>query len=280
MYTGGTMQSRPRHTHATAARKSPAAKSAVRRHSKQSAHAPQSVLTPTFPMRINKYLALHKHGTRRGADELIEKGQVFINRRPAKLGDIVQKPDAVEVRRTGKTPTYTYIAFNKPSGVNTHQETTGEKDVVSMLPKDLRQLRLFPLGRLDKDSEGLIILTNDGRVTDRLLNPIYNHEKMYEVKVKIPLRNNFKEKMGAGVNIEGYTTKPCKIEILNEKKFRVTLTEGKMHQIRRMCAALFNEVASLRRISIMNIRINNLPSGGYRIIQNEELAEFLRSLSL
>ena len=274
------MQSRPRHTHTNAIRKGPTAKTAVRRHSKQAAPTPQSVLTPTFPMRINKYLALHNHGTRRGADELIEKGQVFINRRPAKLGDIVQKSDAVEVRRTGKTPTYTYLAFNKPSGVNTHQETTGEKDVVSMLPKDLRQLKLFPLGRLDKDSEGLIILTNDGRVTDRLLNPIYNHEKTYEVKTKMPLRNNFKEKMEAGVNIEGYTTKPCTIEILGEKKFRVTITEGKTHQIRRMCVALFNEVASLRRISVMNIRLNNTPSGAYRIIEKEELAEFLHSLSL
>lgn len=225
---------------------------------------------------------------------MIEKGLVFLNRRPAKLGDMVQKSDTVEVRRSGKMPVYTYIAFNKPSGVNAHKETTGEQDIVSTLPKDLQQLKLFPLGRLDKDSEGLIILTNDGRVTDRLLNPIYNHEKTYEVKTKMPLRNNFKEKMEAGVVIEGkhplprgegwgegYKTKPCKVEILGERRFRMTLTEGKTHQIRRMCAALFNEVAGLRRISVMNIRLNNnLPSGGYRAIQGAELAEFLKGLSL
>lgn len=235
---------------------------------------------PTFPIRINRYLALHNHGTRRGADELIEKGQVFLNRRPAKLGDVVQKSDTVEVRRSGKMPTYIYIAFNKPIGVNTHKETTGTKDAIGMLPKSMQMLKLFPLGRLDKDSEGLLILTNDGRVTDRLLNPIYNHEKSYEVKTKMPLRSNFKAKMEAGVNIEGYTTKPCKVEILGDKKFRVTLTEGKTHQIRRMCATLFNEVASLRRISIMNIRLNNLPSGGYRVIEGKERAEFLTGLSL
>jgi pseudouridine synthase len=94
------------------------------------------------------------------------------------------------------------------------------------------------------------------------------------------LRNNFKEKMEGGVNIEGYMTKPCKVEILSEKRFRVTLTEGKTHQIRRMCAALFNEVAALRRISVMNIRLNNLPSGAYRMIEGKEREEFLKTLSL
>lgn len=247
---------------------------------KKSVQAPILNIAPTFPMRINKYLALHNHGTRRGADELIEKGQVFLNRRRAVLGDIVQKSDTVEVRRSGKMPVYSYIAFNKPIGVNTHKETTGEKDAVGMLPKNMQPLKLFPLGRLDKDSEGLIILTNDGRVTDRLLNPIYNHEKSYEVKTKMPLRSNFKQKMEGGVNIEGYVTKPCKVEILGEKKFRVTITEGKTHQIRRMVAALFNEVASLRRISVMNIRLNNLPSGGYRMIEGTDLVDFLQALSL
>ncbi|MBM3261098.1 rRNA pseudouridine synthase [Candidatus Kaiserbacteria bacterium] len=234
----------------------------------------------SYPMRINRYIALQGHSTRRGADELIEKGLVFLNRRPAKLGDIVQESDTVEVRRSGKLPTYTYIAFHKPAGVNTHPEITGEKDILTLLPKDLRQQKLFPLGRLDKDSEGLILLTNDGRVTDRLLNPIYNHEKTYEVKTKQPLRNNFKEKMEGGVNIEGYVTKPCTVQILGEKRFRVTLTEGKTHQIRRMVAALFNEVAALRRISVMNIRLNNLPSGGYRVIEGKEREEFLANLAL
>lgn len=231
-------------------------------------------------MRINRYLALQGHSTRRGADEMIEKGLVFLNRRRAVLGDTVQESDTVEVRHSGKLPTYAYIAFNKPAGVNTHKETMGESDVLSLLPKELRQLKIFPLGRLDKDSEGLIILTNDGRVTDRLLNPKYEHEKTYEAKTKLPLRTNFKAKMEAGVNIEGYTTKPCKVEILGERRFRITLTEGKTHQIRRMCVALFNEVASLRRIGIMNIRLNNLPPGGYRKIEGKEREEFLKELQL
>ena len=231
-------------------------------------------------MRINRYLAIKGEGTRRGADELIEKGQVFINGTRAKLGDSVLETDRIEVRRSGKLPSYTYIAFNKPAGVNTHHEETQEKDIVSMLPKNLQQLKLFPLGRLDKDSEGLMILTNDGRVTDRLLNPIHGHTKTYDVKTKQPLRNNFKEKMEQGVNIEGYITKPCTVEIVGEKRFRVTLTEGKTHQIRRMVAALFNEVAALRRISVMNIRLNNLPSGSYRVIEGKEREEFLKGLSL
>lgn len=216
-------------------------------------------------MRINKYLALQKHSTRRGADELIVKKQVFINGRLAVLGDKVKETDKVEVRFRGKMPTYVYLAYNKPRGLAT---------------TDIFIEGVSPIGRLDKDSHGLIILSNDGRITDALLNPESKHDKEYLVTVKEKLRNNFKEKMEAGVQIEDEHTRPCKVKILNEKTFRIILTEGKKHQIRRMCSALFAEVDDLERVRIMNIELGNLPAGQYREITGDELATFLKSLGM
>src|SRR3989344_5045797 len=164
---------------------------------------------PKFPMRINQYLAWQKHSTRRGGDELVKKRQVLINGRFAELGDKVNESDAVEVLKNKKPKGYLYFAYNKPVG-----ETT---DTPIFLNKEI-----FPLGRLDKDSSGLMLLTNDGRVTDRLLNPEYAHEKEYIVTVQEKLRLNFKQKMEAGVNIEGYITKKCKVEIISEFKFKIT----------------------------------------------------------
>src|SRR3989344_1546053 len=154
--------------------------------------------TDTFPMRLNQYLAKQGHATRRGADELIEKGFVYINDVKGKLGDKVNAPAPVDVR-VKRPKSYVYLAFNKPKGMDTHKEPTSESDVVSSLPSDLKRLKLFPIGRLDKDSRGLILLTNDGRVTDRLLNPEHEHEKVYEVTTKKPLRESAKEKMENGV---------------------------------------------------------------------------------
>lgn len=220
---------------------------------------------PVFPMRINKYLAHKKHSTRRGADELITKGQVFINNRLAVLGDKVNETDKVEVRFRGKPAPYIYLAYNKPRRMPT--EEIAVKDV-------------FPIGRLDKDSHGLIILTNDGRITEGLLSPEYEHEKEYLVSTKEKLRGNFKDKMEAGVQIEAEKTGKCKVKIIDEHTFKVILTEGKKHQIRRMCVALFQEVDDLERIRIMNIELGKLASGQYREIKGDELQEFLHSLEL
>lgn len=212
-------------------------------------------------MRINKYLALKKISTRRGADELVINKKVFINGKLALLGSKVNEADVVEVKGT-KAKEYKYFAYNKPIGIETNS------------PRE----DLFPLGRLDKNSHGLLILTNDGRITDQLLNPKYFHEKEYVVRTLNKLRSSFKNKMEAGVNIEGYQTKPCKIKILNASSFKIILTEGKKHQIRRMCSALFQEVADLKRERIMNIKLDNLKSGGLREIKGEELNIFLNSL--
>ena len=234
-----------------------------------------------FPKRINKYLALKGYATRRGADEIIAKKKVYINGVLAVLGDKVTETDVVEVRQKVKTSTeYYYFAFHKPVDLLTHAEANKELDIVSMLPKELKSLKLFPVGRLDKNSHGLIILTDDGRITDRLLNPKYEHEKEYEVKVAKNLRVSFKAKMEQGVNIEGYVTKPAKVKIINEREFIITLTEGKTHQIRRMVAALFNEVIDLKRTSIMNVKLGDLAPGATRTLAGQELAGFLRALGL
>src|SRR3989344_3886395 len=213
-------------------------------------------------MRINKYLALKKISTRRGADELVKEKKVFINGKLAVLGSKVKETDKIEVKEV-KQKEYKYFAYNKPIGIET----------------DSPREDLFPLGRLDKASHGLMILTNDGRITYQLLNPKYFHEKEYVVKTSKKLRSNFKQKMEAGVNIEGYVTKKCKVKIINDFTFRIILTEGKKHQIRRMCSRLFQEVADLKRERIMNIKLGNLKSNAFREIKDEELAAFLTGLS-
>jgi 23S rRNA pseudouridine2604 synthase len=218
-----------------------------------------------YPIRINKYLALKNISTRKGADELIEKKQVFINGKLAVLGSKVNENDKVEVKGNTSTKKLIYYAYNKPIGIIT---------------SDISVNGMFPVGRLDKNSHGLIILTNDGRITDKLLNPKYVHEKEYVVKTSNKLRSSFKQKMENGVNIEGYVTKKCKVQIVNDYTFKVILSEGKKHQIRRMCSALFQEVADLMRIRIINIELRNLKPGIFREIKDDELETFLKRLGI
>lgn len=235
-----------------------------------------------FPMRINRYLAQEGIATRRGADALIAAGRVFINGVRAKLGDKVTENDAVEVRekKRGTDAELVYYAYNKPRGIISHSPAEQEQDVQSSIPDELKKYSLFPIGRLDKDSHGLMILTNDGRITDRLLNPKQEHEKEYVVRTKLPLRGSFEKHMETGVFIEGYQTKPTKVRITGEYSFTITLTEGKKHQIRRMVVALRNEVTDLKRVRIADIRLGNLKAGELRRITGSELQEFLTSLGL
>jgi 23S rRNA pseudouridine2604 synthase len=230
-----------------------------------------------YPMRINKYLAHGGISTRRGADELIAKGKVLINGRVALLGEKVNKSDKVELRGLSSSKKFLYYAYNKPVGVITHSPQMGEKDIKQSvaLAQDV-----FPVGRLDKDSSGLIILTNDGRVTDRLLNPGYDHDKEYRVRTADSLRDSFKKTMEAGVDIEGYLTKSCTVRKSGPKSFNITLTEGKKHQIRRMVAALHNTVVELERTRILNVRLENLASGTWRPIEGEELKTFLAQIGM
>ncbi|OGI71342.1 hypothetical protein A3B84_00555 [Candidatus Nomurabacteria bacterium RIFCSPHIGHO2_02_FULL_35_13] len=226
-------------------------------------------------MRINKYLAWKKISTRRGADDLVKEKKVFINGKLAILGSRVNESDIVEIKNNKNPKIYAYFAYNKPVGVITHSPQEKEQDIKQNIKNTTISRDVFPIGRLDKNSHGLIILTNDGRITDQLLNPKYFHEKEYVVKTLNKLRSNFKQKMEAGVNIEGYVTKKCKVNIINDFTFRITLTEGKKHQIRRMCSALFQEVADLKRERIMNIKLGNLKPNAFREVKGEELSVFL-----
>ncbi len=218
-------------------------------------------------VRINKYLADEGYATRREADKLITQKLVFLNGRLAVLGDKVKTGDQVEVKKQDKPKQYLYFAYHKPAGEVTATPITMDEN-------------LFPLGRLDKDSEGLIILTNDGRLTDRLLNPEHEHEKEYLVETVNDLRPSFREHLANGVEIEGYLTKKCHVEIIDDNKFKIRLTEGKKHQIRRMVVALHNNVLNLKRVRIMNIKLGTLAPGAHRSIEGEELAQFLKNLGL
>lgn len=237
---------------------------------------------PTGAVRLNKRLADMGIATRREADDLISRGLIYVNDAKGVIGMKVLPSDTIEVR-TGKrkrTKERLYVAYNKPRGVITHSPQLGEEDIVSSLPPAFRNKGLFPVGRLDKDSYGLIIATNDGRITDRLLNPDAVHEKEYAVRTKFPLRKNFKERVESGVDIEGYMTKPARVRITDERSFSITLTEGKKHQIRRMVVALFNEVTELKRTRVMNVRLGNLKAGEARLIEGDELSGFLKGLGL
>lgn len=233
-----------------------------------------------FPIRINKYLADHKIASRREADVLIDTKKVLINGKKAVLGQLVYEGDKVEI--VGETKKYVYLAYYKGRGVITHSPAEGEVDIATRLKKDYSLTNVSPVGRLDKDSEGLIILTNDGRIIGPLLDPAANHEKEYEVTVDKAVTGMFTKLMALGVDIEGYRTKPAAITASprNQKRFNLTLTEGKKHQIRRMCAALGYQIQSLKRVRIMNIELDTLKPNQYRKIAGTELKQLLKELGV
>lgn len=229
-----------------------------------------------YPMRINKYLAFKNIASRREADSLIQNKKVFINGKLAVLGDQVQENDKVEVKNFKKKNIY--LAFYKPRGIATHSSQENEKSI-----KDIIHFseNVFPIGRLDKDSHGLIILTNNGLITDKLLNPENFHEKEYIVKVDQKIKDSFLNRMQRGVKLDdGYLTQECKIKQLSEKTFSIILTEGKKRQIRRMCDACGYRVLDLKRIRVMNVKLQDLKSGNYRQIIGKEESDFLKELGL
>ncbi|MFW5887236.1 MAG: pseudouridine synthase [Bacteriovoracia bacterium] len=232
-----------------------------------------------YPIRINRYLYLKNYCSRRKADEMIEKGQVKINGKLAVLGQKVNKDDKVEVGSEMKKmkQNYEYFAFNKPIGVVSHNPQEGEKSVDDFFPANKK---IAPVGRLDKKSEGLMLLTNDGRIIDKMLNPKYEHEKEYSVRVDKEIKSNFIRRMSNGVDIEGYRTKPAQITQSGPKSFRIILTEGKKHQIRRMCMALGYQVQNLKRLRIMNIRLAGLQTGESRPLFQDEKMELLKQINI
>lgn len=230
-------------------------------------------------MRINKYLAHEAICSRREADRLLEAGKVLINGKKAKLGDMVNENDKVEVvgdqRRKNEL---VYVAYYKPRGIITHSPQGDEKSIEDILKF---KTKIFPVGRLDKDSEGLIILTNDGRVTGRLLEPERNHDKEYVVTVDKEVEQKFIDKMEKGVVLDdGYKTRPCEARKIRTNAFSIILNEGKKRQIRRMCNALGYTVTSLKRVRILNIKLAGMKPGQHRTLKGVELKGFLKKLGL
>lgn len=229
-----------------------------------------------FPIRINKYLAEKGLCSRREADKLISEGKVLINGKKAQLGEMVNDGDKVEI--AGDMKELVYIAYNKPAGIVTNCPQKGEKEIKDVLKLDFDY---FPVGRLDKDSRGLILLSNDGRITDRLLNPRNSHEKEYEVVIDRELQNNDLRQLRQGITLDGgFITKPCEIKIIDNISFSIILKEGKNRQIRRMCLALGYDVIDLNRVRIMNVELGSLREGHYKILSGEVLEELLEELEM
>ena len=229
--------------------------------------------------RINKYLSEVGYCSRRVADRLIEEGKVTINGKIPELGTKVDKDDQVEVegQRIKKSTKQknTYLAFNKPVGiVCTTDKRVEPENIIDFIKYPVR---IFPIGRLDKSSEGLIFLTNDGDIVNKILRARNNHEKEYIVSVNLPINRDFIQRMSNGVEILDTITKNCFVKQLGPKKFKIILTQGLNRQIRRMCESLGYRVQSLKRVRIMNIKLD-VPRGTYREFTKNELLELNRLL--
>lgn len=229
-----------------------------------------------YPIRINKYLAQKNICSRKEADDLIKQGKVKVNGKAAVLGYMVKEDDQLTFGKFDKK--LVYFAFNKPKGIVTTNPSHGEvaiKDIIRT------QERVFPIGRLDKDSHGLIILTNDGRITGKVLDPELKHEKEYTVKTNQQIDGVFLRKMATGVKLDdGYITKNCVVNSTSNNSFSIVLIEGKNRQIRRMCTALGKEVRDLQRTRILNISLGDLKDGQMRKIEGEELNKLLSVIGL
>ena len=231
---------------------------------------------PIYPMRINKYLAHQGFSTRRGADDLITRRKVTINGKIAVLGDKVNQGDIVKMVNAKGAPKRVYYAYHKPLGIIRSKNSEKEPDII--LPYELKDTA--PVSDLDKNAHGLILVTNDGRITERMRNPQTKPEEEYIVRVKGKLRSSFRAKMAEGVTIEGFKTKPQSITIQSENSFSIALKEEKNNQIRRMCVALFQEVVDLKRVRIGSITLTGLAPEAYRPIEKEELTTLLKALKL
>ncbi len=234
---------------------------------------------PQYPMRINKFLHMKGFCSRRKADELVERGLVKINGALAVLGQKVLETDKIELGEEifDLPKNYEYHLFYKPRGVVSHSPKPGEKSLEDFFN---HRTDLHAVGRLDKDSEGLMLITNDGRIVEKMLDPKYDHEKEYIVKVDLPLKESFARKMEKGVKIEGYMTAPCTVRVKSDRTFSIVLTEGKKHQIRRMCAALGLQVQDLKRTRIGVLKLGGLYPGQQRPIRMDEKVELLKGIGL
>jgi len=226
--------------------------------------------------RLNKFISESGYCSRRAADKLIEENRVTINGDVPELGTKVQSGDVVFVdgKRIGAMPENksdrVYIAYNKPIGITCTTELHVRGNIIDAIG---HKERIFPIGRLDKPSEGLIFLTSDGDIVNKILRAENSHDKEYIVTVDKPISERFIQRMSKGVPILGTITKPCTVQVQSKFVFRITLTQGLNRQIRRMCEYLDYEVLKLKRSRIMSVELGNLRSGQWRDLTKEEMLE-------
>ena len=230
-------------------------------------------------MRLNKYISDTGLCSRREADELIEAGRVTVDGKRAGVGAVIETGadvrvdgNALKLKNQRGGAKSVYIALNKPVGVTCTTETTVKDNIVDFID---HQERIFPIGRLDKDSEGLILLTNNGDIVNEILRAENKHEKEYLVAVNKPVTEDFIVGMSRGVRVHGQMTKPCKVYRLNKFAFRIILTQGLNRQIRLMAAEFGYRVKQLQRVRIVNIRLGNLKLGQWRNLTPAELRGLL-----
>jgi 23S rRNA pseudouridine2604 synthase len=231
-------------------------------------------------IQVNKYISSSGFCSRREADGYVEQGRVFINDEIALPTSRVYPGDVVTVDgeriKVKASKQSVYIAFNKPRGITSTTDPTDRSNIIYFInhPK-----RIFPIGRLDKDSEGLILLTNDGDIVNKILRAGNEHEKEYTVTVNKPLTPEFVKRMSSGVPVLGQMTKPCVVRQEGTKRFRIILTQGLNRQIRRMCEYLGYEVVTLKRTRIMNISLGNIQVGKWRNLSNTEVEQITRMVA-
>lgn len=224
---------------------------------------------------LNKFISETGICSRREADKLIEAGRVQLNGAVARKGNRVETGDEVKLdgKLVGSKPKTVYIALNKPRGIVCTTDSKEPKNIIDFVGYPLR---LFPIGRLDKDSEGLIFLTNDGDIVNKVLRAGNAHEKEYIVEVDQIIDERFVNRMSGGIRILGTVTDPCKVEKIGKKRFRITLTQGMNRQIRRMCEYLGYNVVQLERIRIMHVNLAKLARGSFRELTKTEVSELNR----
>lgn len=227
-------------------------------------------------IRLNKFLSDAGFCSRREADRLIEQGKVFVNNTVAVMGQKITLNDEVKVGNelVIREEEQILIAFNKPVGIECTSDLMNPDNIIDYIgyPK-----RIYPIGRLDKNSQGLILLTNDGSLVNNILKASNYHEKEYVVTVDRPITDEFIKQMSSGVRILEQVTRPCKVTKINKHTFNIILTQGLNRQIRRMCDELGYHVQKLKRIRVMNIELGNLPKGTYRQVTDKELKNLLKS---
>jgi 23S rRNA pseudouridine2604 synthase len=231
-------------------------------------------------LKVDKYIGQSGYSSRRKAYDLVGEERVMVNGKLANYSTKIKEGDIILIDGKKLLPKKTvpiYIIYNKPKGI----VCTTEKVEGNIIDAIAHSEKIYPVGRLDKDSEGLILLTNQGAVIDKITNPVYEHEKEYLVTLNLPVRKQFLNEISAGIEIQGEKTKPCAVQIEPGTKriFRIILKQGLNRQIRRMCNAYNYQVIKLQRVRIMNLKVDRLKSGEWRDLSADELTDLLSVLS-